>query len=482
VVTCTTSFKASTRNRIPRAFYAHFLRGMQGSGQRRSWVERLRGWRYADIGHPARHWAPANSNRAHRAGDGPRCARQLAMRPSGAGSGRTVSQSSLLTLLLVMTISALAPIVSRLVPGQPPQVLFLILGGVVIGPHVLGFADSAEIELLAGLGLGFLFLLAGHELDPHLLRQQAGKRALVAWTVSAVGAMLIVGGLEALGLVTAFLPVSIALTTTALGTLLPILREQNMLGGSLGRFIFAAGAVGELLPILAISLLLGAYKTWWEALIIASIAGLALVLTWLTRLISGTRVAAIIGENRHATSQTTLRITVVLLVGLLLITEKFGIEAALGAFFAGMVLRQTSKSDDNTEFEEKLDAVGYGFFIPVFFVSSGMALDVQSIVENPVRLVVFFVLLLLVRGAPALLVYRKILGFRERVEMMLLTATALPLLVALTKIGLDSGVMLPENAAALVGAGVLSIAVFPFIATRLHRPGLPAPAQESPIR
>jgi Kef-type K+ transport system membrane component KefB len=392
-----------------------------------------------------------------------------------------VTQSSLLSLLLVMVVAALSPIISRLVPGRPPQVLFLILGGVIIGPHVLGIANAVDIELLAGLGLGFLFLLAGHELDPLLLREKAGKQALLAWGVSAVIALLVVGGLEYLGFVKAFVPVAIALTTTALGTLLPILREQHMLGGSFGRFIFAAGAVGELLPILAISLFLGAYKTWWEALIIASIAGLAFVLAWLTQRFSGTKIASIIGENKHATSQSTLRITVVLLVGLLLVTEKFGIEAALGAFFAGMVLRRTSTPGDNSGFEEKLDAVGYGFFIPVFFVSSGMALDLQSIVDNPIRLLVFLLLMLAVRGGPALLIYRRSLALRERIELVFLTATALPLLVALAEIGVSSGVMLPENAAALVGAGVLSIAIFPFIATRMHR-ATPAVVPEAPSR
>jgi len=380
-----------------------------------------------------------------------------------------MSESSLWSLLLVTAVAAAAPIISRMVPGRPPQVLFLIVGGVVIGPHVLGFADSSEIQLVAGLGLGFLFLLAGYELEPGLRRERAGRQALIAWVISAVAAVVIVGGLEYLGFVRAFVPVSIALTTTALGTLLPILREQHMLAGALGRFVFAAGAVGELFPILATSLFLGAYRTWWEALIIASIGGLAFVLVWLTRLISGTRVAAIITENRHATSQSTLRITIVLLVGLLLITERFGVEAALGAFFAGMVLRSTS-TGSGREFDDKLDAVGYGFFIPVFFVSSGMALDVLSIVENPGRLLVFFLLLVVVRGLPALLVYRRNLAVRERVQMMLLTATTLPLLVALSAIGLESGVMLPENAAALVGAGVLSVAVFPLIAIRLQRP------------
>ena len=189
-----------------------------------------------------------------------------------------MTEDSLWSLFLVMTIAAMAPIISRLVPGRPPQVLFLIVGGVLLGPHVLGFADSGDIELVAGLGLGFLFLLAGYELEPKSLRERAGRPALTAWVVSAVAAVLIVGGLEYLGFIRAFVPVSIGLTTTALGTLLPILREQHMLTGLFGRYVFAAGAVGELLPIIATSLLLGAYRTWSEALIIASIGGLALLL------------------------------------------------------------------------------------------------------------------------------------------------------------------------------------------------------------
>src|SRR6187200_49095 len=200
-----------------------------------------------------------------------------------------MSESSLWSLLLVTAVAAVAPVISRLVPGRPPQVLFLIIGGVIIGPHLLGIADSGDIQLVAGLGLGFLFLLAGYELEPALLREKAGAQALIGWVISAVAAVLIVGGLEYLGFVRAFVPVSIALTTTALGTLLPILREQHMLTGRFGRFVFAGGAVGELLPILAISLFLGAYKTWWEALIIASIAGVAFLLAWLAERLAGTK-------------------------------------------------------------------------------------------------------------------------------------------------------------------------------------------------
>jgi Kef-type K+ transport system membrane component KefB len=244
----------------------------------------------------------------------------------------------------------------------------------------MGSAETADVRLLADLGLGFIFLLAGYELDPKMLRERAGGQAVVAWVISAALAVAVVGLLAAVGFVHAFVPVAIGLTTTALGTLLPILREQRMLSGPFGRLIFAAGAAGELLPILAISLFLGAYKTWWEALIIASIAGFAFVLALVIRLAARTRVAQIVLENSHDTSQATLRITVVLLVGLLLVTQQFGVEAALGAFFAGMVLRRASSNAERHAFDDKLDAVGYGVFIPVFFISSGMSLDVVSIV------------------------------------------------------------------------------------------------------
>ncbi len=159
-----------------------------------------------------------------------------------------------------------------------------------------------------------------------------------------------------------------------------------------------------------------------------------------------------------------------LLFALLVVAANFGLDVVLGAFLAGVVLRRWAPLDVHA-LEDKLDAVGYGFFIPVFFVSSGMSLDLRSIVESPARLIVFFLLFLAVRGLPALLFYRQDLPIRGRVQMMLLTATALPLLVALAHIGLESGTMLPENAAALVGAGVLSVIVFPPVAVRLARSG-----------
>jgi Kef-type K+ transport system membrane component KefB len=232
----------------------------------------------------------------------------------------------------------------------------------------------------------------------------------------------------------------------------------------------AAGAVGEFLPIVAVAVFLSANGAFLGLISLVVIAGIALLFTLVPRLVRYEKVRTIVAEGEHATSQTTLRWTMFLLLALLVIAARFGLDVVLGAFLAGVVLRRWAPGDVHA-LEAKLDAVGYGFFIPIFFIWSGMRLDLQSIIEAPARLLVFFVLFLVVRGLPALLFYRRDLPMRGRVQMMLLTATALPLLVALAEIGLASGTMLPENAAALVGAGVLSVIVFPAFAIRIARGG-----------
>jgi Kef-type K+ transport system membrane component KefB len=382
-------------------------------------------------------------------------------------------QNGLTTLLVMMAVAALAPFICALLARiRLPQVVVFIVGGVLIGPQVLGWAQPDTVTLLANVGLGFLFLLAGYELDLELFREHVGRRAIVAWFVTAALAIGVVGVLSAIGFVRAFVPIAIGLTTTAFGALLPILRDNDMLDGPFGRYILPAGAVGEFLPIVAIAVFLsakGQILGLVTLLLMFAVAGLLAVLPrWATR--PGFVKISRAGEN--ATSQTTLRITVALLFGLLVVAERFGLDIVLGAFLAGIILRRWAPGDVHS-LESKLDAIGYGFFIPVFFITSGMNLDITSIAEAPQRLLVFFVLLIVVRGLPAMVLYRRDLVLRQRVQMTLLTATALPLLVALSEIGLSTGNMLPENAAALVGAGVLSVILLPGIAVALNRKASP---------
>jgi len=375
-------------------------------------------------------------------------------------------------LVVVALVAALAPLVVAALPGpRIPQVVIFLFGGILIGPHVLGLAETSNITLLANIGLGFLFLLAGYELDPALLRMRAGKLAITGWLISAGLAVAVIAALAAAGYIRDYVPVGLALTTTALGTLLPILRDNDMLAGRFGRDVESAGAVGELFPILIIAVFLTHRGHFVALASVAAVGVLAIMLSaapWLAR---NRAVQRIIREGQDATGQTTLRWAVLLLFALLAVASRFGLDVVLGAVLAGMVLRHWTRrmNVDTTGLEHKFDAVGYGIFIPIFFITSGMTLDVTAVIRDPLRLLLFFALLLVVRGLPALLVYRRDLAFRQRLEMTFITATTMPLLIALAEIGQRDGVMLPATSAALIGAGVLSVLVYPLIAVTLHR-------------
>ena len=391
-----------------------------------------------------------------------------------------MGNQSLYTLLAVALVAALAPAAVAVLPGgKVPQVVVLILAGLLIGPHGLGVASAASIVLLTNIGLGFLFLLAGYELDLKLFRQQSGRLAMAGWAASAALAVGVVALLGTFHYVYDYVPVGLALTTTALGTLLPILHDNKMLEGRFGRYVLAAGAAGELFPIVAISVFLTRRQHLLAALSVLAVLVVALLLAPVPRLIGDRFLKSIIRQGQRATSQAPLRWSVVLLLVLLVAADAFGLDVVLGAMLAGMVLRSwTARLDvDARPLETKLDAVGYGIFIPVFFVASGMTLDIRSIIANPLRLVVFTLLLLAVRGLPALVIYARVLPLRQRLEMTFITATTMPLLIALAEIGLRDGVMLPSNAAALVGAGVLSVLIFPAVASALDRE--PRPRSEA---
>ena len=182
------------------------------------------------------------------------------------------------------------------------------------------------------------------------------------------------------------------------------------------------------------------------------------------------RVREVLERGHMTSSQTAVRWTVVLLLALLVIASRFGLDAVLGAFLAGVILRRYAPPSEGNQLMPKIEGLGFGFFIPLFFIMSGVNLDIESIIRNPERLLVFFVLLLVVRGLPQYVLYRHALPeTRERWQFTLYVATGLPILVAITGLEVDAGVMLPENAAALVGAGALTVLVFPLLGDRINK-------------
>ena len=371
-------------------------------------------------------------------------------------------------LLPVLVVALLSPLLVGLLPvrARVPQVVLLLVGGVVIGPEVLDLSSPDSVDLLSDLGMGFLFLLAGYELDPTLTRQRTGRLALGAWSTSLVVAVALVFVVTAPDGAHALAAGSIALTTTALGVLMPVLRDAGQLGTRFGKTVFAVGAVGELGPIVAMALLLGTRRSGAAAVLLIAFAVVAVLLALLPGTIRSPRIARVLLRSEHGTGQTTVRLTLVLLVALLAVAASLGFDAVLGAFLAGMILRRWAPGDV-ARLEEKLDVIAWGVFIPVFFVSSGMGLDIDSIAAQPWMPFVFLALLLVVRGVPVFAWFRRDLVRGERVQVAVYSATALPLLVAITGLAVADGAMSSASAAALVGAGVLSVLVFPMAAQRL---------------
>jgi Kef-type K+ transport system membrane component KefB len=385
-------------------------------------------------------------------------------------------EQEILSLLVIGVISAAVPFIIALTRVKVAGAVLLIGLGIVFGPQALGLIQiDAAIDLLAELGLGMLFFLAGLELEGRVLRGTSGKLAISGWLVSMALALLVVGALFLTGLVQDYLAVAVALTSTALGTLLPQLRDSGILKTSLGRFFMGAGAVGELGPLIAISVLLGTQNSFVALATLLVFGLIAVILGVIPRKFTNDKVAQFIESGHRSSSQTGVRLAMLMLIGLLALAGQFGYDVVLGAFIAGIIVRRYVPHSKESAVEMRIEAIAFGFFIPLFFVVSGARLDVQSIIDNPLPMFIFFFLLAVVRGLPQLVLYRSAIPDPwQRARFASLVATGLPIIVAVTTIHVELGLMTEAGAAAMVGAGALSVLVFPAFAQWCDRKS-PAP-------
>ena len=378
-------------------------------------------------------------------------------------------QTELNSLLVIAAIAAATPLLVGLLRLPVAEVVLMLGFGIIFGPEVLGWIQLDEaIDLLAELGLAFLFFAAGLELEKHAIQGRSGKLALAGWLVSAALAMVAAGILDVAGIIDDFLGVAICLTSTALGTLLPILRDKGLLKTPFGTYFMGAGAIGEFGPVLAISLLLTTKSFGMAVLSVVLFGGFALLFAKIPAWVRTDRLVSVIERGQETSAQTAVRLTALLLVALLAVAEGFGLDVVLGAFIAGIIIKQLAPAGEEAVLQKKVEAIAFGVFIPIFFIVSGARLDIDSIIANPSLLLIFFVLLLLVRGVPQFFLYRRAIPqTKTRAGYSLYVATALPIIVAVTSVELGAGVMSSGVAAALVGAGALSVLVFPLIAQAL---------------
>jgi len=371
------------------------------------------------------------------------------------------------SFFVIVLAAAVAAVIVAAVPGRfvPPVVVVELLLGILIGPQVLDFAGTDSfIEFFSNLGLGMLFFFAGYEIDFERIKGRPLELGALGWALSVALAYGIGGALAAAGIVLSFLYTGSAMATTAIGTLIPILRDGGELKSRFGTYLLAAGGIGEFGPILLVTLVLSTANPFHEAAILIAFIVLALAMALVSVRLAWRGWPAL-ERTFETSSQLAVRITVVLVFGLVLLAGKLGLDVLLGGFVAGMIVRLALKGHELAVFESKLTAVGFGFFVPFFFVTSGIVfnLDALGSATALAKLAMFFVLFLVVRGTPALLLYRRTLQPRQRAALAFYSATELPLVVAITTIAIESGHMKSSTAAGLVGAAMLSTLIFPFL-------------------
>ncbi len=383
-------------------------------------------------------------------------------------------ESEFVSLFFVVLAALAAPILAAIVPKKlfPETVFFLVLG-MILGPNVAGLIqiDNA-LSLLSDLGLAFLFLLAGYEIQVDELTGRRGRHGLVTWAVSFAITLAVMVPISLYrGNILGGFAAAIILTTTAFGTLVPIMAERGLSSTPIGSHVTAYGVWGELCPVLAMALLLTTRARWLTILLLIAFVCIAVLAALLSRHAGrkSIRLVSFIEANADTNSQIRIRAVVVLLVGLVMLAAEFQLDVVLGAFAAGFVLRAIMPEGSDV-LERKLAGIGYGFFIPLFFIVSGAAIDPVSIAAEPLLLLLFVIALLLVRAVPIYISLRlqgskSGLSRPQIASVALYCTTALPLIVAVSTVATSAGIISSSVASVLVAAGGVSVLVMPLLAS-----------------
>ena len=390
-------------------------------------------------------------------------------------------------LLIVVAAGFAAPFALGLVPGlRLPAVVLEIVLGILLGPSVLGWVEVDQpVEVVSLIGLAFLLFLAGLEIDLRALRGRLLRTASLGFAVSLALALVAGFALDAAGVASEPLLIAVILASTSLGVIVPVLADAGEARTPFGQLVIAAASIADFASVLLLSLLFSSEATGTSTKLIllgAFVATLAAVAYALAEAERSSRISAVLVRLQDTSAQIRVRGAFVLLIGMVALAEQLGLELILGAFAAGAIVNLLDRDEGMThpEFRAKLAAVGFGVFIPVFFVTSGVRFDGSALFADASAIAAvpaFLAALVLARGVPAAL-YRRQLGTRRAAAAGLLQATSLPFIVAATAIGQDLGLLDAATSAGFIAAGLLSVLAFPLSAVTLLRGASGEPAAD----
>jgi Kef-type K+ transport system membrane component KefB len=384
------------------------------------------------------------------------------------------------SLVLVLIVSAASAFLSRIIETIVlPTVVLEIVLGIIIGPQVLGWASvGTNIQFLANFGLATLFFFAGVEVVERHVPPRSIARGTFGWAISLAIGISLGYLLNALGLDAKGWLLGIALCTTALGTLVPILSDAGITQTPLGIATLGTGVAGEFWPITGISLFLtGVYGAGTELVLLLAFAAIALAAAAAALRARPPRLVAIIRTTLHTTGQAAVRLSIAILAVFVLLASDVGFDFVLGAFAAGLVVGLVLDNPEGQVVRMRIEGIGYGLLIPIYFVTTGLTFDITSLLtaRGLALAALFLALLLLVRGTAALLWLQE-LGPRSTAALALYGATALPLIVAIVSIGTQDGSIAANVGPSLIGAGMISVLLYPFLAGIVAAPEMPTHA------
>jgi Kef-type K+ transport system membrane component KefB len=382
-------------------------------------------------------------------------------------------------LLIVVAVAAAVPFVLGLFPRLPlPAPVLELVAGIVLGPAVLNVVQpDTTVLALSMIGLGFLLFLAGLEIDIQHFRGQRAKQAGLGLAGTVVLAAIVGELLFMAGLVESALLIGITLVASTVGLVAPILKDAGVVDRPVGQLTIAGASIGEVSAVVLLSLFFSQESTGLGVrlvLLLGLVALVALVVVTTLHAEHRMRIDQVVSMLADTSAQLRVRLSMLLVVGLSALALHLGFEAILGAFFAGGVLRLVDPDAERThpQFHVKIEGLGYGFLVPVFFVTSGIQFNLGALFADAgtlLRVPIFLAALLVVRGLPAVVYRASGLVGAEVFASGLLQATSLTLIVAATTIGVQLHAILPANGAALVAAGLLSVVIFPAMALPLLR-------------
>jgi Kef-type K+ transport system membrane component KefB len=385
--------------------------------------------------------------------------------------------------LIVVAAGVLAPLaLGFFLRIRLPAIVLEIVFGIIVGPSVLGWVKpDAPVSILALIGLAFLLFLSGLEIDVQRLRGAILKLTAVAFAVSFVIAIVVGLGLHAGGFVKSPLFVAIVLVATSLGVIVPVLKDSGNISSNFGQLVIAAGSIADFGAIILLSLFFSGKGSTSTAgtLILLGVFGLVVALVGFA--IAGVEhsmsLSRVLQRLQDTTAQIRVRAAFLLLIAFTALADTVGLETILGAFAAGALLSLIDRDEAMThpQFRLKLEAVGFGVFIPVFFVASGVRFDLNALFASAstvARVPLFLLAIYVVRGLPAF-VYVRLLGRSRTVTAGILQSTSLPFIVAATQIGVGLGVVTRASAAGLIAAGLLSVIISPALGLSLLRRAQP---------